>query len=106
MASYSAVKAKHPTLTANTVDTVVLSTRWDAVEIKNRGTTTAPLYVNTGRGGADDVTDPTVAGDDTEIVDQGESVLIEVPVDSASSDTVVKVICSAAHAYSVTGVRL
>jgi len=97
MATYAAAKAKHATLTASTVDTVTLS-NCSNVEVLNRGTT--ELYFTV------DGTTPTVAGDNCYIVQAGAA--LQVPGSSPTyvQDRVaiaVKVISSAAVAYSVTG---
>ncbi len=91
MATYSANQSKHATLTAGTVDTVTFPVDLDRVEIANRGT--AEIYF-TLEGQT-----PTVGGDDCYVVTAGGSLQVEP---RTNQGTVVKLISSAATAYSVT----
>jgi len=92
MASYTVVRSKHATLTANVVDTVSFAQEIDinGLEIVNLGTT--DIYV-----GLDGNT-PTVAGDETLLVRAGESLYID-------EGSAVKLISSGAAEYHVEGAR-
>lgn len=94
MATLNATRVAHGTLTANTVDVVTLTGGAQAnVEVLNRSAT-ADIYFRT------DGTVPTVGGTDCDIVPAGGAVKLSVPVATA---TVIKLISSAAAAYSTTG---
>lgn len=93
MAAETAIRAQHATLDADTVDTVTLGSNWAHAEVANWGAT-ARIYFTTN-GDA-----PTVGGDDTYVVGPGQAVTIDTP---SASPTVIKLICSAANDYSVTG---
>jgi hypothetical protein len=93
MASYSAARSKHATLTASAVDTVTLGADWNTVEVTNRSATD-PIYVTTNNAA------PTVAGDDTFVVPAGGYRVLEVPT---AGSTVVKLISGGNAPYSVTG---
>lgn len=95
MASYSAARAVHKTLTGTTVDTVTLASSADSVEVINRSGTD-PLYVTVNG----DV--PTAAGDNTHIVLAGG--FKEIPVPPTGSSIVVKVIGNG-NAYTVEAVE-
>lgn len=95
MATYTVNTAKHATLTANVVDTVTTSTPrfGQEIEVTNRGAT--EIYFRS------DGATPTVGGDDCMVVLPGGA----LKVDRVSDDhtpTTVKLISSAAVAYSVT----
>ena len=91
MATYTAETAVHPTLTANTMDTVTLTDQaCDEVTIFNYGTT-GTIYVRA------DGPDPTVAGDNTAAVPASTGVCVA----TGNGTKVVKLICSSANAYSV-----
>jgi hypothetical protein len=94
MASYSVAHSKHATLTAATVDTVTLTQNYRQVEVKNRDASLVVYFTANGNT-------PTVAGDNTEVVSAGESVI----VDTDTASDVIKLISSGAAAYSVTGVE-
>lgn len=101
MATYSAVKAAHKTLSGATVDTVQLTQPWDLVEVANQSGTSIYLTVN----GAT----PTIAGDDTEIVEPGSTKLFPITVlggavigSTTSPCHQVKII-GAGNAYDVIG---
>jgi hypothetical protein len=93
MASYTATRIKHATLTAATVDTVTLAADYPRVEVTNRDATN-PLYVRL------DGAAPTVAGDDTLVVPPNTYRVLEV---ATAGNTVVKLISAGAAPYSVTG---
>lgn len=90
MAAYTVGVAKHATLVASTVDTVTIPAAADEVEVVNRSTGYALYFSTTGT--------PTVAGDDTFYVGPGEA----LTVPGSKVGTTVKLISSAACAYSVT----
>lgn len=87
------IKVKHGTLTSNTVATVDLGVDADTVEVVNRGT--QDIYFRI------DGTNPTVAGDDCEIVTAGTA--LEVTRKAAGNATA-KLISTGAAAYTVRGV--
>lgn len=95
MATYTATRSTHQTLTANTVDTVTVGPDYPSVEVKNRATTGAGISFTV------DGTTPAVLGNDTYIVLPGESLVVPSP---ATTGDVVKLISATADAYSVTGV--
>lgn len=105
MATYSATRAKHATLTASTVDTVTIGDqtsrdKFGALEIFNRDTGTGLYYTYSTSATAP--ADPTVAGDNTYYVPPSGAMMI--PLDFAQTNIfAVKVISSAAAAYSVHG---
>lgn len=93
MASYTALFAKHATLTAATVDTVTFGREAESIEVQNRGA--SDIYFRTDGG------TPTVGGDDTYVV--VPSTVRKVPNGGLSdASTVVKLISSGAIAYSAT----
>lgn len=92
MASLSAAKSKHATLSGTTVDTVTLTGGYEFVEILNRHATEILSVTTNG------VT-PTAAGDDTEVIPGGGSVVLEF----SGATAAVKIIGNG-NAYSVTGV--
>lgn len=69
MATVTAVKSAHPTLTGTTADTVNLNDEWTEIEVINRSGT-ASLYVRT-----DGVT-AVAEANETDICLPGEAVLI------------------------------
>lgn len=98
MATYSGASSQHQTLTAATVDTVTLNADYDNVEVLNRASS-GDIYFTVG--GSTAPTTPVVGAAGTYIVQPGQT--LQVPV-KASGNTVVKLISSAAAAYTVTGV--
>jgi hypothetical protein len=98
MASLTADRVKHATLSANTVDTVTLGSNWTSVEIVNWGTT-GLIYVS--YDGSTTPADPTVAGDNFDVVGpNGGAITFPTP---EPLPTVVKLKCASANAYSVKG---
>lgn len=101
-----AVKSKSGTLTANTVATVQLTTVVGGFNVVNRayieGTSTAPIWVRFGAGSGAGVpatvTDPTVGGDECFPVYGARNFVIDTAI-------TVKLICSAANAYTVESVK-
>jgi hypothetical protein len=91
MASYSVNRAKHATLSANSVDTVRLLTRNSGVEVINRSASDT-IYVRFSGT-------PTVAGDDSIVVMPGSIYVKLSPADT------VKLISSGTPEYSVQGVE-
>lgn len=89
-----AARAKHGTLSANTVATVALSAEWGGIEVKNRATA-GDIYFRV------DGTNPTVAGDECDVVTPGESLLVPT---GAGPDTVKLISSTEGAAYSVRGV--
>jgi hypothetical protein len=91
MASYSATKSVHKTLTTTTADTVNLNDQWTEIEVINRSGTD-PLYV---RG--DGVT-AVAEANETDVVMAGEAVLMNrIPAAGIS-------VVGNGNAYSVIGV--
>lgn len=93
MASHSVALSKHATLSAATVDTITLTVDYQAVEVKNRGTS-GDIYFTT------DSSAPTSAGDNTYFVGPGEGLVVR----SGYNVDTVKLISAGTPAYSVTGV--
>ena len=92
MASYTVNAAVHKQLAANTVDTVTLDPLASAVEVINRDGT-AEIYFTV------DGANPTVGGDDTQVLLAGiGSLEIGSP---AIGSTVVKLISAGTPKYSV-----
>jgi hypothetical protein len=71
MATYSAARAKHFTMTAAVVDTVTLAADYNSVRILNRGNGT--IFVR-----ADGV-DPVVNGDNLDVIPPGQSLAVRTP---------------------------
>jgi hypothetical protein len=88
------IKVKHGTLTSNTVETVNLGHDADFVEVLNRGT--FAVYFRF------DGTDPTVDGDDSEIVPPGTALEI---ARKAAGNAVVKLVSPGVCNYTVRGVK-
>jgi hypothetical protein len=88
------IKVRHGATTSNTVATVNLGHDADTVEVVNRGA--ADLYFRF------DGENPTVAGNDTEIVTPGTA--LEV-ARRASGNAVVKLVSASGVAYTVRGVK-
>jgi hypothetical protein len=99
VATVSAARATHKTLTANTVDIVTLTAdRVELLEVANRNAA-GEIYFTVGSA-ANVPADPTVGGDDTYMIPAGMAVR-NLPVPDQQTDLVVKLISSAATAYSV-----
>lgn len=91
MATHTATKSVHETLTTTTADTVNLNDQWTEIEVINRSGTD-PLYVR-----ADGIT-AVAAADDTDVVMPGEAVLMNrIPAAGIS-------IVGNGNGYSVIGV--
>lgn len=95
MADHEVDVAVHPTLAADTVDTVTLTRDWPAVLIRARGD--QDIYYRT------DGADPTVGGDDCRLVPAGLWVIVGLPTRSNVRDTV-KLIATDESPYTVEGV--
>lgn len=93
MATYSAARTQHQTLTANTVDTVTLDADYNEVEVVNRASS-GDIYFTA------DGTTPVVAAAGTFIVRAGEALTTDPPT---SGNSVIKLISTSACPYSVTG---
>lgn len=91
MATHTAVKSVHKTLSSTTADTVNLNNEWTILEVINRSGT-ASVYVRA------DGTTAVAAADNTDIVLPGEAVLIN-RIPSAGISVV-----GDGNAYSVIGV--
>jgi hypothetical protein len=104
MATYTAARALHKTLTAVTggteVDTVTLTNASQTLEVMNRGTTD-PLYVREGVTPASAVPDPAVGGDDALVIPPGGIRTVHLPDSNTGNDIVVKLIAASAIPYSV-----
>lgn len=91
MATVTAVKSAHPTLTGTTADTVNLNDQWTEIEVINRSGS-APLYVRA------DGTTSVAEADNTDVVMPGEAVLVNrIPAAGIS-------VVGNGNAYSVIGV--
>lgn len=91
MATHTAVKSVHKTLSSTTADTVNLNNEWTILEVINRSGT-ASVYVRA------DGTTAVAAADNTDIVLPGEAVLINrIPAAGIS-------VVGDGNAYSVIGV--
>jgi hypothetical protein len=99
MADHTVVRAKHFTLTAGgTVDSVTLSNGATTVEVLHRGASgSAPIYFTVSN---DNPANPTVAGDNTDVVMPGSS--LPIPVTDLSPDGTVRVELIAASAVDVS----
>jgi hypothetical protein len=91
MATVTAIKSAHPTLSTTTADTVNLNDEWTVIEVINRSGT-APIYVRT-----DGVT-AVAAADETDVVMPGEAVLISRVASGGIS------VVGDSNEYSVVGV--
>lgn len=97
MASYSKTKSKHWTLTGNQVDDLTLTGYYRWVELYNRTPDTEVFYTY---GNSSSVpADPTVDGDNTDVVAGGSSVRFEVK----QANTVLKVKSTGTPKVSVSG---
>lgn len=97
MASHSAAKAVHKTLSGTTVDTVTLTGGWSDIEIINRGTTDLTVVFDNGATPSD----PTALADDTEIIQAGSALMVDA--DPGDGNFVAK-LKGSGNAYSVIGV--
>jgi hypothetical protein len=88
VASHTAVKAQHATLSAATADTVTLSGSGNTLRIRNRGTA-GDIYFTV------DGVVPVSLADDTYFCGPGESIVLE------SGGKVVKLISAGTPEYSV-----
>lgn len=99
MALLSAQRAKHPTLTGTTVDTVTLGPVAD-IEVFNRAGS-ADLWVAVSAGAVP--SDPAVNGDDCEFVPAGTVRSINIPGGASGHSIGVKIIGNG-NLYSVVAV--
>jgi hypothetical protein len=97
MATYTALRAVHETLTAATVDTVQLTQSWDAIKIVNHGAD--PIYVSQ--------TDDTISpGDpDTDVVPPHRTVLYAYSPNLTTPFHELHLVSAGANKYGVVGVR-
>lgn len=73
MATHNVARSKHFTLTAGgTVDIVTFTGEPQSVEVLNRGSTDPAYFV----AGAGDQTNPTVGGDNTDVVLAGQGLVV------------------------------
>jgi len=87
---------RHGTLTANTVAAVTVPDRsFAAIEVMNRDGA-AEIYFLVNRSG--ETTDPTVGGDDCEVLPAATSTL---EIDAESGEVVIKLISTGTPKYSV-----
>jgi poly-beta-hydroxyalkanoate depolymerase len=89
MADVNAARAATATLVADTVDTVTLSNAHDKVEITHHGDATEPIYCRA-------VTDPTVAGEDCDVILAGQRIIV------GSASGKIKLISSGVPTYTVS----
>lgn len=87
MATYSADRAKHATLTTTTVDTVTIgasnsSSRFGSIEVVNRHATEALYWTYTTDGSTPAV--PAAGGDDTYYVAANSSMAIDINLSFAN----------------------
>lgn len=98
MAAHTVARAKHFTLTGTpTVDSVTFTGEPQEVELLNRGTTD-PVYFVAASG---DPADPTVEGDDADVVLAGGAVTVPL---AAIGATRVELIAASAVAVSVRAI--
>jgi hypothetical protein len=98
MATYTGKRIVSATLTANSVDTITLDADYVSVEILNRNGG-AEIYVIIDSG----TTDPTVGGANCDVLPAAiSSLIVGAP---AIAPTQVKLISSAATAYTVKGLQ-
>ncbi len=103
MASYSAVRSVHKTLTGTTVDTITLTGTIKKVAVLNRAAAgAADLSITHGEAGTTPAA-PTALVDDSEFVAPGGFVELN-PLLSPGDSVVVKIIGNG-NAYSVIGLR-
>lgn len=95
MATHTVAKSVHGTLGAG-VDTVILTNNFTTVKVYNPGTN--PLYFTSGGAPAAGVTDPTLAGDDTDIVPGGQTCVIGP---AKGVGRIIKLIGTSGSGYSV-----
>lgn len=91
MASYTVERSKHATLSGTTVDTITITGAHNEIEVFNRSGS-ADLYVTV------DGKTPTSAGDNTDIVPAGTSLVVPAP--AGDGGTVVKILGNG-NAYTV-----
>lgn len=97
MATYTAVFAKHPTLTANTVDTVTLTGNTSSVTVVNRNGVAEIYYtVATGVGAVPVV--PVVGANDTYVL---PALIDSFRIAVGGEPVVVSLISSGIPTYSV-----
>lgn len=94
MASYSADRSVHKTLSGSTADVVTLTMRSRRVEVLNRSVASGPLSITFGTAGAT----PTLLADNTEVVLPSSASSFDMPADG-----VIKVV-GASNDYSVVAV--
>lgn len=101
MASYTAVRAVHKTLTGTTVDTVTLTGEGN-VDVLNRAAPGgADMYV-TFAGDGTTPTNPVALADDTEIIPPGGFITFTGGANRSDRNSIVKVVGNG-NAYSVIG---
>lgn len=97
MAAYTpAGVSTHPTLTPSTVDTVTFTVDAQAVEVLNRDAAGTIYFTTDGSTPAVPTTPPV--GDGSYVVPAGQALIVNPP---GAAGTVVKLVSSAACAYSV-----
>ena len=94
MASYSADRSVHKTLSTTVADTITLSMRSKRVEVLNRSSASGPLSITFGAGGAT----PVLLADNTEVVLPSSAANFDMP-----NDGIIKVVGSG-NDYSVVAV--
>jgi hypothetical protein len=94
MATFTVRRSKHGTLSANTVDTVIFSSRPTSTEVRNLSSTATIFF-------REDGTAPTVAGDDTYRLAPGET--LQVDAENVEPPQI-QLISSGTPDYSVTAV--
>lgn len=99
MATYSAIRAKHATLTGLTVDSVQLSPTAD-IEVFNH-TGSADLWVAVGLSSP---ADPSIGGDDCDFVPAGCVRSIHLPGGNSLGASVFVKVIGNGNFYSVVGV--
>lgn len=94
MASYSADRSVHKTLSTTVADVVTLTMRSKRVEVLNRSTGSGPISINFGAGSST----PTLLADNTEVVLPSSASNFDMP-----NDGVIKIVGSG-NDYSVVAV--
>lgn len=94
MASYTANRGVHKTLSGSTADVVTLTMRSRRVEVINRSSASGPISVSFGSAS----TIPTLLADDTEIVLPSSASNYDMP-----NDGVIKIV-GVGNDYSVVAV--
>lgn len=100
MAAYSRTRNLHATTTANVEDVITFANAYRQFEVMNRGGT--DMWVRS------DGVSPVASADGSDIVRSGQTVVLRNRAPSGVGDApdgplVVRVICTAAIAYSVNG---